>query len=198
LSSAYSWTIAKTADPATQSVPAGSTATVTWKIAVTRSGPSLSGFIDGQVCVTNTGGQATQNLAITQQVTKPSSATVLASSAVDVSAQPVLNPARADSTRIRERARPAASACRTCPRAPVCCMWAVYRLSTSASNPTVGTVVANFYTAGTSVQLPPGVLVAGSPHVFLLSAMKGIAPNAPFVLSAKTTIVRVSSGIITP
>ena len=71
----------------------------------------------------------------------------------------------------------------------------VYQLTASGTS-TRRSLVANIYTTGTSVQIP-GLLQLGS-YVFVLTAMRGIAPGAPFVMSAKTTIVQASSGIITP
>jgi hypothetical protein len=50
----------------------------------------LSAYFDGQVCVTNTGAQATQNLVINDRLSK--STKVFNTVSVDVSAQPVINP----------------------------------------------------------------------------------------------------------
>ena len=48
--------------------PSGESATATDTIAVTRSGGSGASFVDGQVCVTNGGGSATENLQIVDVV----------------------------------------------------------------------------------------------------------------------------------
>ncbi len=86
----YPWTVQKTADPATQDVASGSNGTVTWTITVSKGAANSTAYFDGQICVTNTGGQPTQNLAIQAQLSKPPSSAILATSAVDVSAHPVL------------------------------------------------------------------------------------------------------------
>jgi len=92
LTATYTWTIDKSVDPASQSVAIGSSATVTWKITLTRSASgTVDAFMDGSVCVKNTGGVPTQGLAISDQVVKPPSSTVLNAVAVDVSAKPTLN-----------------------------------------------------------------------------------------------------------
>jgi hypothetical protein len=93
LTSTSVWTIAKSADPASQMVAAGATATVHWTITTTKSASGAIGaFFDGQVCVTNTGSRATQGLAIQDQLTAAHSTKVLTTVAVDVSAKPQLNP----------------------------------------------------------------------------------------------------------
>jgi hypothetical protein len=86
----YPWTIQKAAEPTSQDVASGSNGTVTWTITVSKGAASSTAYFDGQICVTNTGGQPTQNLAIQAQLSKPPSNTILATSAVDVSAHPVL------------------------------------------------------------------------------------------------------------
>jgi hypothetical protein len=96
LTSTSAWTIAKSPDPASQMVEAGKSATVHWTITTTKSASGTIGaYLDGQICVTNTGSRATQGLAIHDQVTKSASTTVLNTVAVDVSAKPQLNPGEA-------------------------------------------------------------------------------------------------------
>jgi hypothetical protein len=91
LTATYAWTIGKSADPSGQMVAVGTSATVHWTITVGRStSGALGAYLDGQVCVTNTGTVATQGLAISDQLTKPPSKTVLNTVTVDVSAKPVL------------------------------------------------------------------------------------------------------------
>jgi hypothetical protein len=92
LTSTFSWTIAKSANPADQSVAVGEGATVHWTITTSKSASgTLGGYLDGQVCVTNTGSRPTEGLAIQNQLTVPSSTTVLSMVTVDVSAKPQLN-----------------------------------------------------------------------------------------------------------
>jgi hypothetical protein len=69
--------------------------TVTYTIAVTRSGGSGESMVDGQICVTNGGGVATENLQIVDVVQYKLGSGLFqdyASAAVDLSAKPVLNP----------------------------------------------------------------------------------------------------------
>lgn len=93
LTSTFSWTIAKSADPADQSVSVGEPATVHWTITTSKSASgTLGGYLDGQVCVTNTGSLPTDGLAIQNQLIVPSPKTVLSTVTVDLSAKPQLNP----------------------------------------------------------------------------------------------------------
>lgn len=93
LTSTSIWTIGKSADPASQTLSVGKSATVHWKITTTKSATgTIGGYLDGQICVTNTGGRATQGLTIQDQVMKPPSTTVLNTVTIDVSAKPQLNP----------------------------------------------------------------------------------------------------------
>lgn len=72
-------------------VPVGSSATVSYAIATTKSSSgTIDAWLDGTVCVTNTGSADTQGLAISDRLTKPPSKSVLSTVAVDVSATPVL------------------------------------------------------------------------------------------------------------
>lgn len=72
-------------------VPVGSSASVSYAVTTTKSSSGAIGaWLDGQVCVTDTGSVATQGLLISDQVTKPPSKSVIATVAVDVSAMPVL------------------------------------------------------------------------------------------------------------
>ena len=72
LTSTYKWTVQKSANPESQMVPVGSSASVSYTITTTKS-PSgvVAAWLDGNVCVTNTGGVDTQGLAISDQLTKP-------------------------------------------------------------------------------------------------------------------------------
>jgi hypothetical protein len=84
--------VQKSASPATQIVPVGSSATVGYTITTTKSSAGvIDAWLDGQVCVTNTGGVDTQGLAISDQLTQPPSKSAISTvPAVDVSAAPVL------------------------------------------------------------------------------------------------------------
>ncbi|HEX6795657.1 MAG TPA: hypothetical protein VF304_17555, partial [Casimicrobiaceae bacterium] len=91
LTTTYVWSLAKSADPTTQMVAVGSSANVHWTISATRSASGmLGGYVDGQVCVSNTGPMPTQGLAIGVAISAPPSSSILASVSVDVSAKPVL------------------------------------------------------------------------------------------------------------
>src|SRR5438552_3897327 len=73
----YPWTIQKAAEPAAQDVASGSNGTVTWTITVGKGAAVSTAYFDGQICVTNTGGQPTQYLTVQAQVSKPPSKTIL-------------------------------------------------------------------------------------------------------------------------
>jgi uncharacterized membrane protein len=91
LTSTYQWTVQKSASPATQIVAVGNSATVGYAITTTKSSSGvLDGWLDGQICVTNTGGVDTQGLAISDQLTDPPSRSAISTVAVVVSAKPVL------------------------------------------------------------------------------------------------------------
>jgi hypothetical protein len=91
LASTYGWTIQKSASPASQVVAVGSSGSVQYSIATTKTAQgSPGGSFRGQVCVANIGPVATQGLAITDALSKPPSSSVLAAVAIDVSAKPVL------------------------------------------------------------------------------------------------------------
>ncbi|MDD4766084.1 MAG: hypothetical protein PHF87_00675 [Desulfotomaculaceae bacterium] len=63
-----------------------------YTITVTKGTGVDAAFIDGQVCVTNGGALATENLTIVVDLTMPPSSAIIASVPVDVSMQPVLQP----------------------------------------------------------------------------------------------------------
>lgn len=88
----YDWTVEKSVSPSSLSLELGEDDTVYYTITATRTVASTvdTVTISGSICVTNTGGTATQNLAITDKVMYGS--TVLASTTVDVSGNPVLDP----------------------------------------------------------------------------------------------------------
>ena len=90
LTSTYQWTVQKSASPESQMVPVGSSASVSYMITTTKSSSGvIAAWLDGKVCVTNTGSVDTQGLAISDQLTKPPSKSVLSTVVVDVGAMPV-------------------------------------------------------------------------------------------------------------
>lgn len=88
---AFTWTISKSATPGSLVLCNGANGTVHYTISVTKSANSTA-FINGVVTVTNAGAVATQDLAITVNLTKPPSSTVIASTTVDFSSNPILDP----------------------------------------------------------------------------------------------------------
>lgn len=88
----FPWTINKSVTPSSLNVSPGGTGTAVYTITVTKDTGIDAAFIDGQVCVTNAGALATQNLAIVANLTMPPSSTIIASATVDVSQHPVLAP----------------------------------------------------------------------------------------------------------
>jgi hypothetical protein len=88
----FPWTINKSVTPTSLNVSPGGTGTAVYTITVTKGAGVDAAFIDGQVCVTNAGAIATQNLAIVVDLTMPPSSTIIVSAAVDVSQHPVLAP----------------------------------------------------------------------------------------------------------
>ncbi len=92
LTRTFGWTIYKKADPGTLDLFKGDSSTVNYTVTLTKDKGTVRGWIDGQVCITNGGAVATQNLASTINVTQPPSTTVIATTSLNVSANPVLNP----------------------------------------------------------------------------------------------------------
>ncbi|MEQ8201804.1 MAG: hypothetical protein ABRQ24_10340 [Syntrophomonadaceae bacterium] len=86
----FPWTINKSVTPASLNIMPGGSGTAAYTITVTKGAGVDAAFIDGQVCVTNGGAVATQNLAIVANLTMPPSSTIITSVSVDVSMHPVL------------------------------------------------------------------------------------------------------------
>jgi hypothetical protein len=94
------WEISKTVTPDTWDLSAifptpSVSGTAQYAIAVTKLGGSGETYVDGQICVTNGGGVATENLQIVDVVqykSGPGKFQDYASGAVDLSAKPVLAP----------------------------------------------------------------------------------------------------------
>jgi hypothetical protein len=92
------WTIDKSVAPSTLDMFRGDSGTVNYTIAVDKTVTEAI-FVDGEVCVTNGGGVATENLTIWDDVlykTGSGSFTVLLSAPVDTSGNPVLDPGESD------------------------------------------------------------------------------------------------------
>lgn len=86
----FMWTIEKAADPKTLNLAQGDSGTVTYTVTVTKDDGTVHTWIDGEVCITNGGSVATENLMSNIKVTQPPSTTVIASTPLDVTAKPVL------------------------------------------------------------------------------------------------------------
>ena len=86
----YGWTIQKTATPAQVEMFTGDAADVAYTVRLIRDGGSRSAALNGNVCVKNTGDEATQNLAIAADLSR--SGQPLGTTAVDVSSAPVIQP----------------------------------------------------------------------------------------------------------
>ena len=88
----FHWTIDKSVAPATLNMFTGDSGTSQYTITVTKDNGTDAAWIDGQICVTNGGDVATENLQMIDNVTMPPSQTVIASVNVDLSSNPVLDP----------------------------------------------------------------------------------------------------------
>lgn len=88
----FPWEIRKEATPNSLNILPGERETVQYTITATKGDSVENGFIDGQICVMNYGAVATQNLAITVELTMPPSSTVIASVPVDISPKPTIVP----------------------------------------------------------------------------------------------------------
>lgn len=88
----FAWTINKSVTPTIWNLFTGDTGISRYTIAVTKSSGVDAAWVDGQVCVTNGGAVATENLIIVANLTMPPSTAVIASVNVDVSQHPVLQP----------------------------------------------------------------------------------------------------------
>jgi drug/metabolite transporter superfamily protein YnfA len=90
----YGWTIDKSVTPTTWDLFSGDSGTSQYTITVTKDGGTEAAWVDGQVCVTNGGAVATENLEITavlQDGYGPPN-DFLTSALVDLSSNPVLDP----------------------------------------------------------------------------------------------------------
>jgi len=90
----YGWTIDKSVTPETWDLFVGDTGTSKYTITVTKDAGTEEAWVEGQICVTNGGAVATQNLAITAVLKdgyEPPN-DFLGSAPVDVSGNQVLDP----------------------------------------------------------------------------------------------------------
>ena len=91
----FHWTIDKSVDPDTLNMFTGDSGTSTYTITITKDSGADAAFVDGQVCVTNGGAVATENLTIWDDVLYKTGAgpfQVLISAPVDTSLNPILDP----------------------------------------------------------------------------------------------------------
>ena len=90
----YHWTIDKSVTPATWDLFTGDQGTSMYTITVTKDQGAQEAWVDGQVCVTNTGVLATENLVINADLKDglPPPDDIVATISVDVSGNPVLSP----------------------------------------------------------------------------------------------------------
>ena len=88
----FHWTMNKTVTPHLINLFQGDTGIAQYTIQTTKDSGTLSSYITGEVCVNNGGAVSTENLTIKVSVTMPPSSTVIASTNVSVSSQPVIDP----------------------------------------------------------------------------------------------------------
>jgi hypothetical protein len=90
----YHWTIDKSVTPATWNLFSGDSGTSQYTITVTKDSGTERAWVEGEVCVTNGGAVATENLAISIDLKNgvPPPNDIIATASVDVSAHPVLAP----------------------------------------------------------------------------------------------------------
>ncbi len=88
----FAWTIDKSVSPAVWNLFSGDDGTSRYTVAVTKDSGVVQSYVDGQVCVTNGGSIATENLQVVDNLSLPPSQAVIASTNLDLSAKPVLQP----------------------------------------------------------------------------------------------------------
>ena len=90
----FGWTIDKSVTPDSWALTTGQSGTSTYTIVVTKGPASDSVWVDGEVCVTNNGGVATENLKIAERVRAilPAGEKIIIVDTLDLSANPVLDP----------------------------------------------------------------------------------------------------------
>lgn len=90
----FHWTIDKSVTPDTWNLFRGDSGTSEYTVAVTKDEGTLEGWVDGQICVTNGGAVATEDLQIVDELRDgvPPPNDLIATTNVDVSSNPVLDP----------------------------------------------------------------------------------------------------------
>lgn len=91
----FKWTIEKSVTPDSWTLRTGESGTSTYTIVVTKDAGTDAVWVDGEVCVTNNGGVATENLHIAERVRAlfgDGSDQIIIVDTIDVSANPVLDP----------------------------------------------------------------------------------------------------------
>jgi hypothetical protein len=91
----FEWTIDKSVTPDTHVLKTGESGTSMYTVALTKSIASESIWVDGEVCVTNNGDVATENLVIEDRVIALHDAgqrTLVTRTPLDLSSNPVLDP----------------------------------------------------------------------------------------------------------
>ncbi len=90
----FDWTIEKSVSPASWNLLTGQSGTSTYTVAVTKSAPTDSIYVDGKVCVENVSLTPTENLKVVDrlQALVGEDVITLASVPLDMSINPVLDP----------------------------------------------------------------------------------------------------------
>ena len=90
----FDWTIEKSVSPSSHTLQTGQSGTSKYTVTVTKNEGTSSMWVDGQICLQNTGSVATENLTIVDRLRayRPGGSQTLISSNIDVSANPVLDP----------------------------------------------------------------------------------------------------------
>lgn len=92
LTKTYEWTLEKSVTPTTLDLFRGDSGTASYTVQATRDEGTVAASVSGEVCVTNGGAVATEGLAILATVYQPPNGAMVASGAVDVSGNPILEP----------------------------------------------------------------------------------------------------------
>lgn len=90
----FKWTIDKSVEPDTLNLFRGDSGTSEYTVSVTKDEGTLHAYIDGEVCVTNGGAEATQNLQIVGELRNgiPPPNDLVTTFPISVSDKPVLDP----------------------------------------------------------------------------------------------------------
>ena len=88
----FGWTIEKSVTPSTWDLWRGDSGTSRYTISVVKDAGVDATWVDGEICVTNGGSFATDNLAITDDLFLQPNTPIILGQVVDVSSNPVLDP----------------------------------------------------------------------------------------------------------